>query len=168
LDRTNASEWQFDTTPGKLLFSGKIIDVRRDIGGGYTMGSVLLAPLEGDEQDESQQAAIADRRHMVIPFQNEYLYAAWSDASGTETGDIVCTVPDLISILGQDGEAIGSQELRYGLRVSVIGMPAHPLWKTDKGLVVGGPAGFGLDIPFTGVGDYSPPRSAIEEFGGNA
>jgi DUF917 family protein len=102
---------------------------------------------------------------MVIPFQNEYLYAAWADASGAETDELVCTVPDLISILGQDGEAIGSQELRYGLRVSVIGMPAHPLWKTDKGLQVGGPAGFGLDIPFKGVGDYSPPRSVIEEYG---
>lgn len=158
---------KFDTTPGKLLFSGKIIDVRRDVEGGYTMGTVILAPLEGDEQDESQQdatCAIVDRRLMVIPFQNEYLYAAWADASGTETGDLVCTVPDLISILGQDGEAIGSQELRYGLRVSVIGMPAHPLWKTDKGLQVGGPAGFGLDIPFKGVGDYTPPRSVIEEF----
>jgi hypothetical protein len=80
---------QFDTTPGKLLFSGKIIDVRRDVSGGYTMGSVLLAPLEGDEQDESQQNAAsdtADRRHMVIPFQNEYLYAAWADASGRRNG----------------------------------------------------------------------------------
>ena len=164
---TNASGSQFDTTPGKLLFSGKIIDVRRDVSGGYTMGSVLLAPLEGDEQDDSQQKTSStkgDRQHMVIPFQNEYLYAAWADASGIETGDLVCTVPDLISILGQDGEAIGSQELRYGLRVSVIGMPAHPLWKTDKGLRVGGPAGFGLDIPFKGVGDYRLPRSVIEEF----
>jgi DUF917 family protein len=146
-----------------VLFSGKIVDVRRDVSGGYTMGSVLLAPLEGDEEDAAQQAT-AEPRHMVIPFQNEYLYAAWADASGTETGEIVCTVPDLISILGQDGEAIGSQELRYGLRVTVIGMPAHPLWKTKKGLEVGGPAGFGLDIPFTGVGEYSSPRSVIEEF----
>jgi len=132
------------------------------------MGSVLLAPLEGDEQDGRQQAtspAAADGRHMFIPFQNEYLYAAWADASGTEIGDVVCTVPDLISILGQDGEAIGSQELRYGLRVTVIGMPSHPLWKTEKGLAVGGPAGFGLEMPFKGVGEYSPPRSVTEEFG---
>ena len=132
------------------------------------MGSVLLAPLEGDEQEERQQGtstAIADGRHMLIPFQNEYLYAAWVDASGTEIGEVVCTVPDLISILGQDGEAIGSQELRYGLRVNVIGMPSHPLWKTEKGLAVGGPAGFGLNIPFRGVGEYSPPRSVIKEFG---
>ncbi|OIW25709.1 DUF917-domain-containing protein [Coniochaeta ligniaria NRRL 30616] len=167
--KTNLTEAIFDATPGKLLFSGKIVDVRRDVSGGYTMGSVLLAPLEGGEQDEAQQQkappAVTDRHHMVIPFQNEYLYAAWADASGAETGEVVCTVPDLISILGQDGEAVGSQELRYGLRVSVIGMPAHPLWKTDKGLAVGGPAGFGLNMPFKGVGEYSPPRSVIEEFG---
>ena len=41
---------------------------------------------------------------------------------------VICTVPDMISILGDDGEAIGSQELRYGLKVTVIGMPEHPLW----------------------------------------
>lgn len=101
----------------------------------------------------------------MIPFQNEFLYAAYTDASGSEEGEIVCTVPDLISILGQDGEAIGSQELRYGLRVSVIAMPAHPLWKTEEGLKVGGPEGFGLKMPFTGVGEYAPPQSVIAEFG---
>lgn len=158
---------QFATTAGKLLFAGKVVDVRRDVSGGYTMGSVVLAPLEDDEQDEalSSTATARDFRHMIIPFQNEYLYAAWADSDGNETGDLVCTVPDLISILGQDGEAIGSQDLRYGLRVNVIGLPSHPLWKTEKGLAVGGPAGFGLRIPFTGVGEYSPPRSVIDEFG---
>ncbi|KAB5523996.1 putative hydantoinase/oxoprolinase, partial [Coniochaeta sp. 2T2.1] len=167
-NKTKLTDAIFDTTPGKVFFTGKIVDVRRDIGGGYTMGNVLLAPLEGDEQDDSQQIpspATTEKRHMFIPFQNEYLYAVWADASGKETDDLVCTVPELISILGQDGEAIGSQELRYGLRVTVIGMPAHPLWKTEKGLAVGGPAGFGLDIPFKGVGEYSASRSVIEEFG---
>ena len=126
------------------------------------MGRVLIAPVS---DDGSESTASPEAPHMLIPFQNEYLYAAWSDAKGTATGALVCTVPDLISILGHDGEALGSQELRYGLRVTVIGMPAHPLWKTEKGLAVGGPAGFGLDIPFAGVGEYSPPRSVIEEYG---
>lgn len=63
----------------------------------------------------------------------------------------MCTVPDLISILGQDGEAIGSQDLRYGLRVNVIALPAHPLWNTERGLRVGGPEGFGLNMAVVGV-----------------
>jgi DUF917 family protein len=156
---------QFATTTGRLLFTGKIIDVRRDISRGYTMGSVLLAPLEAEEEQESVSSTSAkDQRHMIIPFQNEFLYAAYTDSTGVGNGEVVCTVPELISILGQDGEAIGSQELRYGLRVSVIGMPAHPLWKTEKGLKVGGPEGFELEMPFKGIGEYAPPRSVIEDY----
>ena len=40
---------------------------------------------------------------------------------------MVCTVLGLISILGRGREAIGSQGLRYGLRDSVITLPAHLL-----------------------------------------
>lgn len=151
---------------GKLLFTGKIVDVRRYVGGGYTMGSVLLAPLADEDRDrEARQSSHGDR-HLLIPFQNEYLYAALTDSEGSDKDQkVICTVPDLISILGQDGEAIGSQDLRYGLRVNVIGLPAHPLWKTEKGMPVGGPQAFGLKMPFVGVGNYTEPRSVIEEFG---
>ncbi|KAF9878853.1 hypothetical protein CkaCkLH20_03753 [Colletotrichum karsti] len=155
----------FDVCAGKLLFTGKIIDVRRYVGGGYTMGSVLLAPLADEDRDSDTQGSSGDR-HMLIPFQNEYLYAALTDSEGSEKDqELICTVPDLISILGQDGEAIGSQDLRYGLRVNVIGLPAHPLWKTEKGMPVGGPKAFGLEMPFVGVGEYTEPRSVIDEFG---
>lgn len=130
------------------------------------MGSVILAPYDDDEQDVLQPDLVSSgMNHMIIPFQNEYLYAAWTDIRGAKIGELVCTVPDLISILGHDGEAIGSQELRYGLRVSVVAFSSHPLWKTEKGLNVGGPSGFGLDLPFTGVGEYSPAKSVIDEFG---
>ncbi|KAL6233634.1 hypothetical protein BDW75DRAFT_241860 [Aspergillus navahoensis] len=148
--KTNLVDAIFDVCAGKLLFTGKIIDVRRHVGGGYTMGS-----------------AVASDSHMIIPFQNEFLYAAISDSTGSDASHkVVCTVPDLISILGQDGEAIGSQDLRFGLRVNVIALPAHPLWKTERGLEVGGPAGFGLDIPVIGVySDFTEAQSVIDEFG---
>lgn len=103
---------------------------------------------------------------MYIPFQNEYLYTALSDSEASEQSqEVVCTVPDLISILGQDGEAIGSQDLRYGLHVSVIAMPAHPLWKTEKAMKVGGPEGFGLKISPCGIDDtFEQSRSVIDEY----
>lgn len=162
---------KFDISAGKVLFVGKIVDVQRHVGGGYTMGAVVLAPIEDDEKEYTTAAtngdAATNNKHMIIPFQNEYLYAALCDAAGSEsTRQVVCTVPDLISILGQDGEAIGSQDLRYGLRVSVVALPAHPLWKTDKALAVGGPEGFGLDLePVYVEEEYAEPRSVIEEFG---
>lgn len=133
------------------------------------MGSVIIAPISDDEREvagESGQSSALSDSHMVIPFQNEYLYAALTDPEGSKETQIVCTVPDLISILGQDGEGIGSQDLRYGLRVNVIALPAHPLWKTDQGIKVGGPEGFGLKIPVVSVvNDFTEARSVIEEFG---
>lgn len=138
------------------------------------MGQCTIAPLSRDEQDLNDSsgntsAAPDENRCLIVPFQNEFLYAAYADAANpTDSSqyEIICTVPDLISILGQDGEAIGSQELRYGLRVNVIGMAAHPLWTGDaRGLRVGGPEGFGLDMEWKSLGPYQEPRSVIEEFG---
>ncbi|KJZ78657.1 hypothetical protein HIM_02048 [Hirsutella minnesotensis 3608] len=160
----------FDVCAGKLLYAGKIADVRRYIGGGYTMGAVLIAPLKPEEQESpsvTSQQKVSSDNHMIIPFQNEFLYAALCDAEGREASQqVVCTVPDLISILGQDGEAIGSQDLRYGLRVSVIALPAHPLWRTPEALDVGGPAAFGLKMNEVGVDKaFTKARSVIDEFG---
>jgi DUF917 family protein len=123
------------------------------------MGCCIIAQLP------DEHTITSEIRHLVIPFQNEFLYAAYADATGTSEEEIICTVPDLISVLGEDGEAIGSQELRYGLNVDVIGIPAHPLWSGDeRGLKVGGPAGFGLDMKWTSLGEYEKPRSVIEDF----
>ncbi|KAM0277380.1 hypothetical protein ACHAQH_005820 [Verticillium albo-atrum] len=151
-NKTSFTDAIFAQCAVKLLFTGKIVDVRRSVGDGYTMGSVLIAPLAEVEFESF--------------LLNEYLYAALTDSAGSEENqEVICTVPDLISILGQDGEAIGSQDLRYGLRVSVIGLPAHPLWKTEKAMLVGGPAAFGLHMPFVRVGEYTAAKSVMEEYG---
>lgn len=100
--------------------------------GGYTEGSVRLKPLAEDEQ-EYGDAVSAETREMVLPFQNEYLYAELvqpGEASKADRprGEILCTVPDLISLVGTDGYALGTQDLRYGVRVSVVAFVAHPHW----------------------------------------
>lgn len=139
------------------------------------MGQCTIAPLSEDEEDRSSSESQSrptgnpkEDRCLIVPFQNEFLYAAYANAKSPNDKsqhEIICTVPDLISILGQDGEAIGSQELRYGLRVDVIGMAAHPLWTGDeRGLKVGGPGGFGLDMKWTSLGAYQAPRSVLNEF----
>ncbi|KAG9232628.1 hypothetical protein BJ875DRAFT_466290 [Amylocarpus encephaloides] len=155
----------FEVMPGRVLFTGKIIDVQRDVSkGGYTIGRCLLSPLYDKELDGESEVT-AETRHLVIPFQNEFLYAAYTDEAGIAETEVVCTVPDLISILGEDGEAIGSQELRYGLRVTVIGIAAHPLWTGDeRGLKVGGPEYFGLEMKWKSIGEYTMPRGVIAEF----
>lgn len=143
------------------------MDVHRFLGGGYTMGAAILAPLREEERENiSTDAEGFPDKHMIVPFQNEYLYAAHCDATGSkESQEVVCTVPHLISILGPDGEAIGSQDLRYGLHVNVIALSAHPVWMTERAIKVGGPAGFGLEMPVVGPGEeFTKAKSVIEEF----
>jgi DUF917 family protein len=155
---------QADVTPVKLLYTGKVVDVTRDVSRGYTIGRCVLAPLTADENEDGQASVQQETRNLAIPFQNEYLAAGLIDP-GTGKEDMVCTVPDLISILGSDGEALGSPDLRFGLRVKVIAMPAHPLWtKTELGVKVGGPEFFNLGVDFKSIGEYHLPRSVIDEF----
>ncbi len=116
---------------GRVLFRGKITDVRRETAQGFARGKLRLAGF-----------GAADER-MEIVFQNENLIA-WHN------GEVVCAVPDLISILNlDDGEPVGTESLRYGLRVAVIGMPAPREMKTAAALAVVGPGAFGYDVPFS-------------------
>ena len=110
---------------GTVLFRGKISDVERRTVQGFARGKLKLTSF-GNPNDV-----------MDIVFQNENL-VAW------HKGEIVCTVPDLICILSlEDGEPIGTEMLRYGLRVAVLGLPAPKELKTARALEVVGPAAFG-------------------------
>ncbi|KAI0682250.1 hydantoinase/oxoprolinase [Earliella scabrosa] len=167
---------------GACLFVGKIVDVRRvsaEVRKGFTWGEVTIAPLLEEEEEDARTGsnsggaaassgftipAKADDK-LVIPFQNENLYAYTESADGERK--IHVTVPDLITVLdSQNGAALGTPDYRYGLRVTVIALAGHPSWTTTpEGLRCGGPAAFGLeDVPFTPIGTYRPPRSVVKEY----
>jgi len=115
---------------GRVLFRGKIVDVERRTTQGFARGKFTLAGF-GNTNDT-----------MEIVFQNENL-VAWHN------GEIACTVPDLICVLSlDDGEPIGTEMLRYGLRVAVLGLPAPRQLKQPQALAVVGPAAFGYDVEF--------------------
>jgi DUF917 family protein len=74
-----------------------------------------------------------------IASQNEFT-VGWRDGSvAVTTPDLIC-VPDSAS-----GEAIGTESLRYGQRVSVIALPSPQIHRTAKGLQHVGPRAFGYD-----------------------
>ena len=57
--------------------------------------------------------------------------------------------PDLICVLDTvSGEAIGTETVRYGQRVTVVALPAPPIFLTPKGLEHVGPRAFGYDLDF--------------------
>jgi DUF917 family protein len=119
------------TLQGRLLFTGKLVDVDRETKDGWVSGLVRIAGLDRDSG-----------RSMEIAFRNENLIA-WQD------GEIVATVPDLICILDlESGEPVTTEILRYGYRVAVLGVGCSPLLRTPEALAVVGPKAFGYDVPF--------------------
>eukprot|EP00887_Chlorella_sp_A99_P003440 scaffold7.g3440.t1 len=72
---------------------------------------------------------------------------------------MLACVPDLICCLEtQTGLPVATEEVRYGLRLSVVGLPAHPLLRSAEALTVVGPAAFGLDVAYQPLGPYVAPR----------
>lgn len=123
-----------ETTGGFRLFVGRIIDVARKTQKGWALGETRISGVDA-----------YDGREMTVRFQNEHLVAI-------ENEEIVASVPDLIAILDTErGEPITTENLRYGFRVTVIGIPSDAKWRTPEGIALGGPQHFGYDIDFTPV-----------------
>lgn len=116
------------------LLEGKISDVDRRTTKGFVLGSVLVEGLGADAG-----------RLLRIEIQNENLLAM-------EEGTVLATVPDLITVLDTEtADAIPTERLRYGQRVTVIAFPCHPIWRTPRGLEIAGPAAFGYEVEYRPV-----------------
>jgi uncharacterized protein len=121
---------------GKLLFRGKIVDVQRRATEGFLRGTARIGGIDDDRGARFE-----------VAFQNEY-------AVGWRDGRVVVTTPDLICLLDSvSGEAIGTESLRYGQRVSVIALPAQAVLRTPKGIAHVGPRAFGYDTDYVTVFD---------------
>ena len=119
---------------GQLMFRGKIRDVARRTTEGFLRGTAKL-----DGLDDFRG------RSFELAFQNEFA-VGWLD------GQPRVMTPDLICVLDSvSGDAIGTETLCYGQRVSVIALPAPPVLLTPKGLEHVGPRAFGYDLEFRSV-----------------
>ena len=116
---------------GKILFQGKIVDVARATRQGFAIGRALIQGL--DDWNGT----------LEITFQNENLIARID-------GEVKAIVPDLICILDSEtAEPITTEWLRYGQRVTAMGVSVPEIMRSPEALAIFGPAAFGLDEPFT-------------------
>ena len=123
-----------DEAEGKQLFRGKIVDVARRATEGFLRGRCII---EGLDEDRGARLEIA--------FQNEWV-VAWRN------GAPIAMSPDLICVLDTvSGNAFGTETIRYGMRVTVVALPAPPVFLTPKGLEHVGPRAFGYDLDFRSV-----------------
>jgi DUF917 family protein len=119
---------------GRLLLHGKIVDVLRATSGGFVRGTTSIAGVGVDGASE-----------LRVDFQNENLVAIAGD-------HVLASVPDLISILDSEtGEAVTTEMLRYGLRVSVVASPCDARWRTPEGLAKVGPGYFGYSHEYVPI-----------------
>jgi DUF917 family protein len=120
---------------GKRFIAGKIVDVERQFRAGHDWGRVRI---EGVDDDNGRGAEIS--------FKNEYLILRIGE-------EVALTVPDLISLVEtESGTPVGTEILRPGLRVTVLGLPCSPLMRTARALKSVGPAAFGYDFPYVPLG----------------
>jgi DUF917 family protein len=122
----------------RVLFEGKTVDLTRRTTGGFALGNVVI---EG--------AGSCASRRCTLTFQNEHLVAR----EGTR---VLAIVPDLIAVLDSaTAEPITTEGLKYGQRVTVVGISAAPIMRSPQALAVFGPQAFGLADPFVPVENIS-------------
>ncbi|MEO0881661.1 MAG: DUF917 domain-containing protein [Pseudomonadota bacterium] len=117
------------------LFDGKVVDISRRVEGGYDYGTLRLDPF-----DKSQG-------ELSISIKNEYMVARQGDRP-------IALTPDLICILDiETGRPITAETIRYGQRVTVIGIGAPELMRTERALEVVSPRNFGFEFDYTPLED---------------
>jgi DUF917 family protein len=134
----NPIEALLEAEGGKALFRGKVREVQRRTTEGFLRGHAEVEGLD------------SDRGHLFrLEFQNEF-------AVGALDGEVRVMVPEIITVLDSlSGDAVGTETLRYGQRVTVVALPAPPLLLTPRGLEYVGPRAFGYDLDFRSVFEAS-------------
>jgi len=123
-----------EVAAGVKIFSGKIQDIARRTTEGFLRGTATIEGLD------------AFRGHTFsLGFQNEFAVGWLDGLPRVMTPDLICVL-DTVS-----GDAIGTETLRYGQRVTVIALPAPPILLTPKGIEHVGPRAFGYDLDFRSV-----------------
>ena len=119
----------------KQVFSGKIVDLNREVRQGFTAGKVTIA---------SDEFPV---RVCTISFQNENLVARTGD-------ELLAIVPDIITILdAETAVPITNETLRYGQRVVVMAVGVPEIMRSPAALKQFGPGAFGLEeayVPLSG------------------
>lgn len=122
-----------DALDAALVVAGKVADIERMTVDGFVRGTMVVHGLGPDAG-----------RQVTVTVQNECLAVQ-------EGAAVIATVPDLIGIFdAATAEPVPVESIRFGQRVTVLAWPCDPLWRTDRGLEIAGPAAFGLNV------DYRP------------
>jgi DUF917 family protein len=118
----------------RRLAAGKVAGLSTRIVGGFDVGEATIEPDGGGAP-------------VTVVIRNEFLLVRRGDA-------VLASVPDLITIVdSESARPINAERLRYGQRVTVLGVGAPPHYRTDRALAVVAPRCFGLDLDYVPLED---------------
>lgn len=136
---------------GLPLFHGKVTSVERRISGGFVRGHAIVTGLGADRDEQIR-----------LDFQNEHLLLR--RRVGGTFAEVLGSTPDLLTVLDSEtGSPITTEAMRYGQRVTVVGIPCHPIWRTERGLHLAGPRSFGWDIDYIPVEERAGAAGLLRE-----
>ncbi|KAI3391185.1 hypothetical protein diail_7790 [Diaporthe ilicicola] len=145
-EKRNVAEAIVAPANGDVLYSGKIHSVSRKVANSLTQGICVIRSEESSALETS-----GDDAYLELIFTNEFSAALLKTKDGDAYVEKYLAIsPDLICMLdAADGMPIGVTEVRYGLRVDIIAMPAPAVWYGEEGLKRVGPTVFGYvkDFP---------------------
>jgi len=115
------------------LIDGKITDLWRTTEKGFAIGWCDLVSLS----DSSLQAR--------IEFQNEYLAFTVGGIPKVLTPDLICLVDS------ETAEPVPTPDVRYGQRVTAIGLSCHDVFRSEAALEVVGPGAFNMEYVYAPI-----------------
>ncbi|VEU22224.1 DEKNAAC103235 [Brettanomyces naardenensis] len=161
-DLDNLPKYIIDATGGpgstRCLLTGKIVSVEKKLKRGYGYGVIEIESLEEDTETH-------EKTTIKIPFKNENIVAYQIQDDGTSLP--LCSVPDLITLVDTDGNAVGTQDYRYGLVVYIMVFASSDKWRTPQAINIGGPQAFGEafeKITYKPTGKNVPTVPVADEF----
>ncbi|MHC5656250.1 DUF917 domain-containing protein [Stappia sp. ICDLI1TA098] len=135
----NPAEALIRRLDGRKLFTGRVVDIERRTEGGFARGKAIF---KGMDEDEG--------RTFTVNFQNEYLIAS------DDQDRLLAVTPDLICGVDADGGLpVTTEQLRFGLAVTLIGLACDPQWSTPAGLDLVGPGYFGYPHDYVPIKELS-------------
>lgn len=126
-EKGNALDKILKFTKGKLIASGKITGIKRKSEKGFLWGETAIG-------QGKQQIKIWVKNENIVAFRNNRP---------------IVTAPDLICVLNaKNCQGVHNNEMRQGMEVYVVAMPAVKQWLTKKGIDIMGPKSFGFKFNY--------------------
>ncbi|MGF6376599.1 DUF917 family protein [Clostridiales Family XIII bacterium PM5-7] len=115
---------------GKVAFKGTVEKTPWEQTGGFNIGEIYL---NGKDAFEGEAYRIWFKNENIMAYRNEKLDA---------------TAPDLICMIGKDGNPITSPNFESGMEINILYLPSPEIWTTKEGLECFGPRHFGFEVDY--------------------